>query len=146
MRNPARLLGAEKVNKRTKRKRHQRDLMHEAKGGILRFNSRVKRGDTPPPKGGKLVIFHCGCGASGCCGGPIHCNSDSSDPYIPRVDTPKKKRSKVKTRGSRWIGEHYAFETWQCPPPCNHSHDSREDPSTCGRCQSKRPRKKEVAC
>lgn len=54
------------MNKRTKRKNHQRDLMHEAKGYTLRLNSRIKRGEQ---KGrGKRIHFHCGCGASGCCG------------------------------------------------------------------------------
>jgi len=65
-RNPTRLLGAERINKRTKRKQHQKDLMHEAKGGELRLNSRVKRGEQKKNAGHRH--YHCGCGASGCVG------------------------------------------------------------------------------
>lgn len=64
-RNPTRLLGAERINKHTKRKLHRKHLMQDAKGSTIRRNARIKRGEEPVP--GAIIHTHCGCGSSGCC-------------------------------------------------------------------------------
>lgn len=53
------------MNTRTKRKKHQRDLMHEAKISTLRRNASIKRGEEEIP--GAIIHAHCGCNSSGCC-------------------------------------------------------------------------------